>query len=119
MALHARSQFGRRGEGLAGIFFMKQGFRVIARNWYCRFGEIDLIIEKEGKVHFVEVKTRRSTVFGYPEESITKTKLRHLARAVECWLEHQRPIPKHYQVDAVLILWVSVEPQIRWVEGIL
>jgi putative endonuclease len=58
LATDPRRRFGDRGEDLAADFFIQNGFRLIERNWNCRLGEIDLIVEKQGKVHFVEVKIR-------------------------------------------------------------
>jgi len=83
-------------------------------------GEIDLIVRKGEEVRFIEVKTRYSTTFGYPEEAITKTKLRHMARAIEMWLRTQKREPKRYQADAIAILVLPGQsPDIRWIEGIL
>ncbi len=118
MALTERRALGNRGEDLAAVFFLGKGFRVMERNWSRPFGEIDLILEKEGKVHFVEVKTRKSLEFGYPEESITRSKLRHLAKAIEVYLiEH--PLVTAYQVDALAILVMEEKVEYHYVEFIL
>ena len=83
-------------------------------------GEIDLVIQKDGVTHFVEVKTRHSLEFGYPEESITRTKLRHLARTIEMYLEHAKPSPQKYQADALAItILPNTEPEFHYVEYIL
>ncbi len=115
-----RRVFGNRGEDLAASFFVSRGFRVVARNWSCRLGEIDLIAEKEGKLHFVEIKTRHSLDFGYPEEAITPTKLKHLARAIETYLRDKAVEDVEYQVDALAILVLPGErPNLRLIENIL
>jgi putative endonuclease len=116
----ARQVIGRRGEDLAAAFLSAKGFIEVARNWRCRVGEIDLIVKRGNEVRFVEVKLRRTETYGNPEEAITRTKLRHLARTVECWLLDQAVEPKQYQVDAVAIKLLSGrEPEIVWIEGIL
>lgn len=116
----ARQRAGRRGEDLAAAFLSAKGFVEIARNWRCRVGEIDLIVKRGDEVRFVEVKLRRTETYGNPEEAITRTKLRHLARTIECWLLDQPVEPKHYQADAVAIKLLSgCEPEILWIEGIL
>ncbi len=113
-----RNKTGRRGEDFAAAFLVQKGFRVVARNWRCRFGEIDLIVERGGEIRFVEVKCRRSTTFGYPEESITKTKRQHLRSAIECWL-HAHPV-SIYQADAIALLEkVDGRFDVSWIEGIL
>ena len=111
---------GSRGEKLAAAFLQTKGFRLVESNWRCPLGEIDLIMERNGEVRFVEVKTRFTTTYGYPEEAINKTKLKHLSRAVEMWLRDQASPPKNYQVDAVAIMILDdKEPEIHWIEGIL
>ncbi len=83
-------------------------------------GEIDLIVWKDGATHFVEVKTRRSLEFGYPEESISPTKLRKLARTIEVYLGNASDRPRNYQVDALAILILDGKaPEFHYVEHIL
>lgn len=110
---------GRLGEDLAADFFIAKGFRVVDRNWTHRLGEIDLIIEREGEVRFVEVKYRNTLMFGYPEEAITGKKLRHLERAIICWLEDQSAPPKRYQADALAITALAGQPtEYYWIEDL-
>ena len=113
-----RKSFGRRGEELAAAFLQTKGFRIIGQNWSTRLGEIDLIAERDGEVRFVEVKTRRSHAYGYPEESVTPEKLSHLRRAIELWLRTARTIPRAYQIDVIAISLTSETPQIEWFEGV-
>lgn len=98
-----RRKFGDRGEDLAAAFFSSRGFTIVKRNWTSRVGEIDLICEKEGVTHFVEVKTRRTLEYGNPEEAVTPTKLRHLRYAVESYLRSVSSPPRDYQIDVLAI----------------
>ncbi|MFH1620834.1 MAG: YraN family protein [Patescibacteria group bacterium] len=117
-ATDPRRRFGDKGEDLAAAFFISRGFSVVERNWSCRLGEIDLIVERGGVTHFVEVKTRRSLTFGYPEESITPTKLKHLSRAIEIYLRDKNI--QNYRVDALAIIAESGKrPEYHYVENIL
>ncbi|MBU1907641.1 YraN family protein [Patescibacteria group bacterium] len=114
-----RRRFGNRGEDLAAVFFISKGFEIVARNWNCRAGEIDLICEKRGVTHFVEVKTRRSLTYGNPEEAITPTKLQHLRRAIEAYLAYSRRPPTRYQIDALAILAESGKPpEFHYIENV-
>ncbi|MBU0540065.1 YraN family protein [Patescibacteria group bacterium] len=114
-----RRKFGNRGEDLAAVFFISKGFEIVERNWNCRAGEIDLICKKRGVTHFVEVKTRRSLVYGYPEEAITPTKLRHLRRAIEAYLASLRCPPARYQIDVLAIIAESGKaPEFRYIENV-
>ena len=55
---------GRAGEELASMLLLQRGYHILARNFACRLGEIDIIAEKEGVLHFVEVKTRLTDTYG-------------------------------------------------------
>lgn len=116
---YLRKARGTRGEQLAEAYLVERGFRVLHRNWNCRLGEIDLILERAGEVRFVEVKYRRTREFGPPETSITPLKLRHLERAIQVWLEKQAAWPKYFQADAIAILEETNQPiEIVWFQGI-
>ncbi len=113
-----RGAIGRQGEDLAAAFLQKEGFRIIARNWRCRAGEIDLIAQRDLELRFVEVKTRRGMDFGYPEESVTYAKRQHLVRALEYWLQ-QHPSPGiSCQIDVLSVLLTTQPPTIDWLQNI-
>jgi putative endonuclease len=113
-----RGSTGRLGEDLAAKFLADRGFRLIVRNWRCRLGEIDLIVERRGRIHFIEVKTRRGTSFGFPEEAVGFTKRQRWFRAIELWLQTHAPTLQSYQADVVSILLGAAEPQIEWIENV-
>ena len=69
-----RSSFGRRGEDAACAYLERHGYNVVARNYRCRWGEIDVIAVKGGTLVFVEVKTRHSLKFGTPGMAVTCAK---------------------------------------------
>ena len=75
-----RLETGRFGEELVVKHLQQQGWRVIATNWRCRAGEIDIVAQEDDSLVFVEVRTRRSDSFGTPEESITPRKQARLRR---------------------------------------
>ncbi len=64
---NARGTLGSSGERLAAGWLEARGFRVLARNWRCAYGELDLIAEEAGELVFIEVKTRRGIAHGAPE----------------------------------------------------
>jgi putative endonuclease len=78
------STLGRSGEDAARHAYVRRGYRVIARNWRCRLGELDLVLERRGVLIFCEVKARRAGAFGGGYEAVgwrKRTKLRALAEA--------------------------------------
>src|SRR5215212_6603400 len=90
MAKHIET--GKDGEALACRFLQKKDFEIVCCN--CRSGhyEIDIIATKDNMIHFIEVKTRYSIKFGYPEESVTKQKFYFLKRAAAAFLSRFREV---------------------------
>ena len=73
-----RQRLGARGEQLAADWYAARGYQVVARNWRCREGELDLVLARDGELVFCEVKTRSSDRFGTPAEAVTPAKQRRL-----------------------------------------
>ncbi|MCD9624936.1 YraN family protein [Rhabdothermincola salaria] len=82
-----RRALGARGEALAARWYEEHGYQVVARNWRCREGELDLVLRKGRTVVFCEVKTRSSNAYGTPAESVTRTKQLRLRTLALRWLE--------------------------------
>lgn len=74
----SRRSLGAAGEQAAAAWYRAAGYEIIARNWRCREGEIDIVARKARLLVFCEVKTRSSTAFGAPIEAITPAKARRL-----------------------------------------
>lgn len=101
-----RVALGRWGEDLAAQHLTATGARVLARNWRCREGELDIVaLEPDGTVVFCEVKTRSGVGFGDPAEAVGPVKARRL-RAVSCrWLAAHRPAgSRELRFDVVTVV---------------
>ncbi|MGE3622143.1 MAG: YraN family protein [Acidimicrobiia bacterium] len=81
---------GRRGEDLAAAWYARHGGVVVARNWRCRDGELDLVVRDGPWLVFVEVKARTSDRFGHPAESVTPAKQRRLRRLAMRFLDDRQ-----------------------------
>jgi putative endonuclease len=73
-------RLGAAGEAAAAGWYVARGYRVVARNWRCADGELDLVVARHGELVFCEVKTRTSDRFGLPAEAVTPAKQRRLRR---------------------------------------
>lgn len=93
---------GQAAEDKAVDYLQKQGFKIVARNWHCAFGEIDIIATKKALLLFVEVKYRKSAAFGGAAYSITPSKLWKLQRSIEFYLQHNAH-KGDIRLDAILI----------------
>ncbi|MFN3948202.1 YraN family protein [Microbacterium sp.] len=82
----AKDDLGRAGEDRAVAHLTGDGYRIIARNWRCAQGEIDVVAERDGTLVVVEVKTRSSEDYGHPFEAIDKRKAARLWRLAMAWL---------------------------------
>ena len=81
-----RREIGIRGEDAAAAYLERAGLQVIERNWRCARGEIDIIALDGDTLVLVEVKTRTTVTRGTPEESVSATKQRRIARLAEAYL---------------------------------
>jgi len=79
----------------------KNGCRILERNFCVNDAEIDIIAERRGTVHFVEVKTRIADVFGSPEESVTQSKQQKIHHAAEQYLARFRHAPSSVSFDII------------------
>lgn len=85
-----RIELGALGEQIAVEYLQSQGLRILARNWRCRYGELDVIADDgSGTVIFVEVKTRSGDGFGGVENAVTPLKVRRIRRLAGLWLAGQ------------------------------
>ena len=100
---NARQLLGRKGEQMAAQALLERGYRIVEHNFRCRYGEIDLIAEEKGDLIFVEVKTRRGTAFGQPEEAVTRAKRRKLAEVASYYLDMHHAGDRPWRIDVVAI----------------
>lgn len=100
---------GNMGEAMAANYFLEKGYSILHRNWRHVHWEIDIIAEKETVLHFIEVKTKRTRRFGYPEEKVNKKKMQNLMDAAEAYL-HQYPGWKRIQFNILSITILPNQP---------
>lgn len=83
------ARLGRAGEQLVRQALERRGVTVLAQNWHCLWGELDLIAATDTEIRFIEVKTRRSAAFMEAREAVDANKQRKLVLSAQCWLmEH-------------------------------
>ena len=87
-----KQRLGAVGEERAAAWYLARGYRVLARNWRCRDGELDLVVVGHGVVVFCEVKTRTSERYGLPAEAVTLRKQQRL-RGLAARFLHEHPQP--------------------------
>ncbi|MCA1711143.1 MAG: YraN family protein [Actinobacteria bacterium] len=89
--MRPKDELGHYGEDLAAEHLAQAGFELLARNWRCRDGELDIVARDGNAIVFVEVKARSSADFGMPAEAVGHVKARRI-RGLACrWLAENRP----------------------------
>lgn len=85
--MNTKAETGRRGEDLAQEYLLEEGFTLLHRNWRNGRYELDLVAEKDGVLHIVEVKTRLAGNLTSPEEAYTRSKFRALCKAAGYYIQ--------------------------------
>jgi putative endonuclease len=109
-----RQSLGRWGETLAAEYLLERGYTIIDRNARTPYGEIDLVARQTEGVNpgmsgekwvtvFVEVKTRTSRAFGFPEESVNARKQAHLLAAAQAYLQQHPELEGDWRIDVIAI----------------
>jgi putative endonuclease len=103
---------GVRAEELCADLLRRAGLRILARNWRCRLGEIDLVAEEAGTLVFAEVRLRRDARYGGAAESITAAKRARLLAAARLYLAGHAPVPCRFDV---LLLDALAPARVQWI----
>jgi putative endonuclease len=99
----ATGAIGTDGEDAASDAYRRRGYRVVARNWRCGLGELDLVVERHGVLVFCEVKTRRESVFGGGYEAVTWKKRAKLRTLAEAFLQGSSARPRGIRFDVASV----------------
>ncbi|HIG73405.1 MAG TPA: YraN family protein [Bacteroidetes bacterium] len=117
------SELGQKGEALAADYLEAKGYRLLDRNYRFEREEVDLVMFEPtpandgGEIVFVEVKARRGTGFGRPEDAVTEAKQKAIRRVAEAWLHERKLFPSPVRFDVVAILFGGEEPEVEHFEN--
>lgn len=112
-----RKKIGNQGEELAVQYLRQKGYRILDRNYYSRYGEIDVICERNRDIIFVEVKTRRNDRFGSAEESVTLTKQQRLRKTALHYLQQKNQPFKELHFDVITVRLGGPSPEINHIKS--
>ena len=114
---YAKQILGKEGEKIAEQYLKKKGYKLVARNYRCPVGEIDLIALDRRVIVFVEVKTRTGHGFGTPLEAVEFRKQRKMIQAAEYFLSAKKLHEREARFDVVGISWLQVEPLVEHIQN--
>lgn len=98
-----KKTIGRIGEDIAAEYYRKRGYRILARNFRCRAGEVDIFASKTRTLYVIEVKYRQSDAFGFPEEAVTPAKKKRMIVTAHRFLEEYGGLWKSIEVHVAAI----------------
>jgi putative endonuclease len=116
-AVDARRDLGRRGEAVAEAFLRTRRYTIVARNYRCRAGEIDLVARDGSIVVFVEVRSRRGAAAGGPLESVDGRKRARLALVARHFLAAHGWHDRDARFDVLGIRFDAEPPAVEHVRG--
>jgi putative endonuclease len=99
----ARIVLGRLGEDAALRWYTERGYTLVARNWRCRLGELDLVLRRGDELVVCEVKARRGAAYGGPFEAVTGRKRRKLEALAEVFLATTNVAPSSVRFDVASV----------------
>lgn len=109
---------GKLGEQIAMQILRRKGYKILQRNFRSKFGEIDIVAEDRGVLVFVEVKTRWSRKFGYPEEAVTSWKLRSIIKTGDYYKLTHPNTPGLIRIDVVAIDIEGKKARVRLIKNV-
>jgi putative endonuclease len=100
-----KQSLGRFGESIAVKKIIESGYKILARNFRTKFGELDIIAKDKENIVFIEVKTRRSLKYGAPEEAVSKIKLHKMELSANIYLKRygQKPPKCRFEVVSIIV----------------
>lgn len=113
----ATQALGELGERIAERWLRTRGWRVVQRRFRSGHRDIDLVVEQDGVVAFVEVKARRGEQFGGPVEAVDWRKQRELGRSARIWIDRHGRQREAYRFDVIGVLVAGERVRIRHVEN--
>jgi len=113
-----KDEVGRWGEAYARRWLAQRGWRILASNWRCRAGEVDIVAVRGPDLVFFEVRTRTSVAFGHPVESISAAKLARMRLVAGRWLAAHPHARGRIRLDLIGILRQHDRTEVEHVEAV-
>lgn len=113
---HEPGTRGKIAENLALEYLLQQGLSLVERNYHCRFGELDLVMQDQTEIVFIEVRFRKYDGFGSAVESISKTKQNKLIATASHYLMTKKLGDTACRFDVVGLSGLLTEPNINWIQ---
>jgi putative endonuclease len=108
---------GKAAEGVAAAWLRGQGYEILAHNHMTRLGEVDLVAKDGETLCFVEVRSRATSTFGSPAQTVTRRKRQRIAKAATDWAVRHGGLDQDMRFDVVSVEWKGAWPQLQLIRG--
>ena len=115
--MNLKQQLGKSGEELAAELLKQNGYKIIARNYKTKLGEIDIVARDKDTICFIEVKLRSSDRFGTPQEAVILKKQRQISRASLLYLKDNDLLKQKARFDVVSIIYSKSKPSLDLIKN--
>ena len=111
MATH--NDLGKWGEEVATAYLRDKGYIIVERDWKSQHRDLDIIALDDDEMVFIEVKTRKSEAFAYPDQTITRKKLQNLQLAINHYVKSNK-VTRRFRIDIITVIGsIDKTPEIR------
>ena len=110
---------GKLGENLATKYIISLGYKILERNFRCKFGEIDIIAKDKQELVFIEVKTRTNNLYGKPIDAVNQVKQKHLISAVKYYLYSKKLENEFIRLDVIEVYFQNKFYKINHIKQII
>lgn len=117
--MYINQEIGKRGEKKAEEYLKKSGYKILEKNFYSYFGELDIVALEEKTIIFIEVKTRSSLEYGLPSEAVTKLKIKHMYKTAEYYLYKRNLYGMDVRFDVIEIYIKNNKTQINHLKQVI
>jgi len=107
---------GKEGERIAADFLKKNGYRIVENNYRCPIGEIDIVARDKDDLVFVEVKARKSSTLGYPEQAVGRQKQRKMSQLALWYIQEKKLHGINARFDVVAVLMQSSGNDVKLIQ---
>ncbi len=97
-------ELGKKGEEIAVAYLIKEGYKIMARNWFSDHKEVDIIAKQGDEIVIVEVKTREGDYFEEPWEAVSTRKIKNIVQVTDAWL-NEKEIDLETRFDVISIIF--------------
>ena len=108
---------GEEGEKIAAAYLKKNGYRIIEINFRCSIGEIDIVAKEKNDLVFVEVKTRKSTELGYPEQAVGIRKQKKMSQLALWYLQKRKIADTNARFDVVAVTIIPEKNEVKLIKN--